>query len=310
MDTIAAVAGALEQRAAELTDCVKRAANMSGGWPYYAGKGSRIEPTCWALLALRGAWSGTDADWSAFAVPHLMFIQGCQRSDGLLTDTVQSSPNLMAEGLAACILADLFPELRATFLPRLLRGIVAIKGIKVNDTDARQNNTLQAWPWYPDTFSWLEPTAWCVLALKKFRALDTPGAADRLAEAERMMENRSCQTGGWNFGNASALGQDLRPHVPPTATALLALHDRRYQPVVMRGLAFLDQARVKEISGMALGLTALCLRIYDRDATEVEARLVLAAENTQALGNVYPMAVALHALTAAQHQARTLRVPA
>ena len=31
--------------------------NADGGWGYYAGKSSRLEPTCWALLAL-----GAEAD--------------------------------------------------------------------------------------------------------------------------------------------------------------------------------------------------------------------------------------------------------
>ena len=33
---------------------LREARNLDGGWGYYAGKSSRLEPTCWALLALGG----------------------------------------------------------------------------------------------------------------------------------------------------------------------------------------------------------------------------------------------------------------
>src|SRR5439155_4953858 len=100
-------------------------------------------------------------------------------------------------------------------LQRLLDAIAAAKGMAVDIPDPRQDNKLQGWPWMPDTFSWLEPTAWCLLALKKARA-----APARIAEAEKLIANRTCEPGGWNFGNASAVGQDLRPYVPTTALGL------------------------------------------------------------------------------------------
>ena len=35
-----------------LEAALRRGRNTDGGWGYYAGKASRLEPTCWALLAL------------------------------------------------------------------------------------------------------------------------------------------------------------------------------------------------------------------------------------------------------------------
>lgn len=303
------MAGALEQRRAEeLTARLIQQANPSGGWPYYVGKKSRLEPTCWALLALHGAWTGSETEWSRVATTHLEFVQRSQRRGGLLSDSPDAPVNLAAAGLAACTLAALSPSSRTTILPALLGGIVALKGIRVNEPDTRQDNTLQAWPWYPETFSWVEPTAWCVLALKKLKAIAPPDSAARIAEAERMLENRCCEIGGWNYGNASALGQDLRPHVPPTAMALLSLHDRRDRPFVVKSIDFLDGAQLKEQSGAALGLTALCLRVYGRDPASVEARLAEVSVQTEALGNIHSMAIALHALTGDRHQAQVFRV--
>src|SRR5262249_42902645 len=88
----------------------------------------------------------------------------------------------------------------------------------------RQDNTLQGWPWIEESFSWVEPTAWCMLAMKISSALlpDRERAA-RIDEAERLLLDRMCQTGGWNYGNSNTLGRELSAHVPTTALALLAL---------------------------------------------------------------------------------------
>jgi hypothetical protein len=293
-------------------------ANESGGWAYYSGKGSRVEPTSWALLALADTWDGEPAAWQRFAAPHLRFLRSTQRDDGLLVDVPHAPPNFTANGVAACVLAHLAavtalgpPTANDGGRPsvdRLLGGLVGVKGISVNAPDPRQDNKLQGWPWMPDTFSWLEPTCWCVLALKKTRARARNGVQARIDEADKLILNRSCEAGGWNFGNASALGQDLRPYVPTTALGLIALQDRRAEAVVGRSLAYLTQARVKEPSAMALALTALCLRIYDRAADDVEARLAEDADRAERTGNLQALAMLVYALSATQHGAKAMRV--
>jgi hypothetical protein len=281
-------------------------ANESGGWGYYSGKSSRVEPTSWALLALADTWDGEPAAWQRFAAPHLEFLKATQRDDGLLVDVPHAPPNFTANGVAACVLAS--REGGGPAIDRLIDGLVGVKGISVNAPDPRQDNKLQGWPWMPDTFSWLEPTCWCVLALKKTRARTRKGVQARIDEADKLILNRSCEAGGWNFGNASALGQDLRPYVPTTALGLIALQDRQAEAVVGRSLAYLTQARVKEPSAMALALTALCLRIYDRPADDVEARLADDADRAERTGNLQALAMMLYALSVPTHAARALRV--
>jgi hypothetical protein len=231
-----------------------------------------------------------------------------QQADGVLVDDTPRLPNFTANGLAACVLGKL-AHAEGPVLARLIDGIVAIKGVSAeNAPDLRQDNRLQAWPWMPGTFSWLEPSAWCLLALKKMRAPTRTAAESRIQEADKLIANRSVTNGGWNFGNASALGQDLRPYVPTTALALLALQDRRSDPVVERGLAFLSGARLKEPSAMALALTVLCLHIYGVPADDVEARLADDADRALRIGNLQALAMMLYALTVAEHDARALRI--
>jgi hypothetical protein len=160
----------------------------------------------------------------------------------------------------------------------------------------------------PDTFSWVEPTCWCTLALKKTRTHPRAGAESRIAEAEKLLLNRSCSVGGWNAGNASAMGQDLRPYVPTTALGLMAMQDRRSEPVVVRTVEYLRASRLAEPSALALALTALSFRIFDLPADDVESRLVNGADRAERLGNLQTLAMMLYALSAPTHGAGALRV--
>jgi hypothetical protein len=272
---------------------IATAANASGGWPYVAGKASRIEPTCWALLALQ---EGETADrGSPPLAPHLAWLAQRQRQDGLLVDQDGAPPNFTANGLAACTLSQLGRR-DASTLSRVIAALVAVKGVAVDDHDPRQDNTLQGWPWMPDTFSWLEPTAWCLLALKK-AADGAADAARRISDAERLIANRVCEGGGWNFGNASAVGQDLRPYVPTTALALIALQNRKGTPAVDRSIAWLSASRLKEPTAMALALAAIALRIHGVDTTDVEGLLQTDRDRAVSVGNVQALAMMLYALT-------------
>jgi hypothetical protein len=281
-------------------------ANGGGGWPYYSGKSSRIEPTAWALVALAATWQDNPAEWPRFLAPHLQWLAGTQRRDGLLGDVSDAPPNLTSNGLAACVLSHLGKS-DDRVLAQLVGGIADVKGVSVNLPDPRQDNKLQGWPWISGTFSWLEPTCWGVLALKKAGA-GTSTARARIDEAEKLIINRSCEPGGWNFGNASAIGQDLRPYVPTTALGLMALQDRRTEPAVGRALAWLGESKLKERSGVALSLAVLCLRIYGMPAADVESGIAADVDRAERVGNLQAIAMMLYALSTDKHDVTALRV--
>ena len=282
--------------ASRLRHTLLTSGNRDGGWPYQAGKRSRIEPTCWALLALVDSWDPASGAWTEFAAPHLRWLATTQRTDGLLADYAGAPANFTANGLAACVLAHLREVRTVVDVSKLLDTLVAAKGVSVHTPDSNQNNGLQGWPWIPETFSWLEPTCWCVLALKK-AGQRTTGAPARIQEAEQLILNRTCESGGWNFGNASVFGQDLRPYVPTTALALIALQDRRRAIEVERSAAWLRDARLKEPSAMALALTAIWLRLDGASAGDVDACLVEDIDRAERQDNLQTLAMALYALT-------------
>lgn len=281
------------------------------GWGYYAGRASRIEPTSWALLALGENWTGPGS-WVDAARPRFAFLRSRQTPGGLLSDTEPSLASLAANGLAALVCtrhADALPspDLRR----RIYDGIVALKGVRLDEVDARQNNQLQAWPWVQDTFSWIEPTAWCLTALKRLPSSERGEAVGaRVAQAEAVLENRMCVGGGWNYGNASALGQDLRAYVPTTAAGLMALHDRRGAPVVEQSLQRLVTDRLTEPGTPSLALTRIALALHDRPADDVDALLMERVEFSERDGHLQAIAMALFALTVQAHRVEALRAVA
>lgn len=281
-----------------LGELLLTARNRDGGWGYYPAKASRLEPTSWAVLARSGEGSPSEpSEW----------LLARQRADGFLDDGAGEAPNLAFNGLAAlALLTGGGPYTAAA--KRLIEAIGRTKGA-TQPTSPEQNNSLQGWSWIQDTFSWVEPTSWCLLALKKApHLLEEAQRIARIEEAERLLLDRVCETGGWNYGNARMLGQNLPAHVPTTALALLSLQDRRAEPAVQKSFAFLVGQRLDEVSGMALSLTSLCLRVYGEPAPDVDRRLREIAEGHRFFDNLHTAAMAFYSLKGADHGVAALRL--
>jgi hypothetical protein len=273
--------------------------NPDGGWAYYHGHASRLEPTCWALLALLADASTTGWDASA----HRDFLLRSQRTDGLFLEAAvgdENRPNLGFNGLAALLLLAERQLAADAARTALVSALIGNKGVKFAASWInRQDNALQGWAWIDSTFSWVEPTCWCLLALKKVTKA-MPASRDargRISEAERLLVDRCCTAGGWNYGNANMLGQDLRPYVSTTALGLLAMQDRRQDPCVVKSLDYLVQHRLAETSAMALALTLIALRTFGVPTEDVEDHLLSQWDRTAFLGNFHLIAIALYSLT-------------
>lgn len=263
--------------------------NPDGGWGYSPGKASRLEPTCWAVLALQGLvpesiLRGTIARWPS--------------RDGLLIERVGGNPNYAFHALGLLALQALQAEHAATNA-ELVRGLQRGAGVRLDEpnTSNRQDNTLQGWSWIPETFSWVEPTAWALLALKKSQGLATaPVERSRLAEAEALLVDRCCVLGGWNYGNSNMFGRELRPYVPTTAIALLALQSLTRGQALDRSLTFLSTAASIERSGYAMSIARIALTVFGRDDSGVAEALDRQVSTTCDLGYQLGAAQALYAL--------------
>lgn len=227
--------------------------NRDGGWGYVAGNSSRIEPTCWGLLALASV-KRTPID------PEPLMLW--PRREGWLIDVEGAPVNYAFNALAALALrTHRSGEAEAV---RIAQSLLEVRGVKLaQGTEIRQDNSLQGWPWIDATFSWLEPTSWCVLLLKLLRQrLPSNAVSARISVGEKMIIDRACAVGGWNYGGSNVYGQELYPYVPTTAIALLAMQDRRSEPVVTRGVDWMRKEALSEPSLNALALARLASGIY------------------------------------------------
>ena len=279
-----------------LRQALQNGRNADGGWGYYPDKTSRLEPTCWAILAL--------ASNAAFSVPGpaSKWLISCQRPSGWLVENPDWPVNIAFNALAAFTLLHHRDLAGNDVRRRLLASLLTSKGMAAGPVDSmRQDNSLQGWSWVDATFSWVEPTCWGLLALKKARAAGSVDAAGqaRIAEAERLLIDRTCQPGGWNYGNSNSFGLNLRPFVPTTALGLLAMQDRRQEDAVARGLEALETIWRDEISSTGLAHSLLCLDVYGRPMAEPLERLIEHATRTLTYRNHYGMAQAMFALSSA-----------
>jgi hypothetical protein len=139
------------------------------------------------------------------------------------------------------------------------------------------------------------------LALKRAVRLVPARATDavrsRIADGEAVLIDRVCVSGGWNFGNANAFGTNLPAHVPTSALGLLALQDKRDLPVVQRSLAFVEEHWRRELSGVALALSMICLGTYGRPTDEIATALDEQWRHTRFLGNLATTSIVRCALT-------------
>ena len=91
--------------------------------------------------------------------------------------------------------------------------------------------SVQGWPWRPENSSWVEPTAHALVALKKIQQNEVavPNLLSlnaRVAAGEKMLLDRRCGDGGWNYGNKRVWNAPLPSYPETTALALLGLQGR------------------------------------------------------------------------------------
>jgi hypothetical protein len=261
--------------------------NDDGGWGYRRGKQSRIEPTSFALIALAASEGKPDAS----------VLTRWPQASGLLIDPSATHANIAFNAIAA--LAAQYPPLGiAASAGGFIKGLLSQKGVTLPpSTTIAQDNALIGWPWVEGTFSWLEPTAWSLLALKRWvKAHPSLDAAGRIDQAERLIRDRACPTGGWNYGNPQVLDKPLEPYAATTALALIALQNRSKEPVVTRALDVVERLTSSDRSGFALALTRICLGLFARSATDVDRAIEEASADVAERGDNLAIALLLYAI--------------
>jgi hypothetical protein len=204
--------------------------NADGGWGYFPGKSSWLEPTAYAMLALHGDLASSQAlqkAWSlieTWQLPDGGWRAGAQVQDGTWV-TALAVTLCSADGKTGPMLSNGVTRLlgsegaeRSTLFQ--LMTFLGVARVEADTSHA-------AWPWRPGNASWIEPTAHTIVALKKVQEqMQARRIRDRVAEGEKMVLARRCSDGGWNHGSSRTYQIDSPSYPESTALALLALQER------------------------------------------------------------------------------------
>jgi len=285
--------------------------NPDGGWGYFPHKQSALEPTAYVVMAL-GQASGHDE----ILQNAVGFLKARQTAEGgwpiNTTDTetaVWVSPLvglsvLTTSGFdSSCQSA--FAFVLKTFGKMPKNWLLHLSEWLGYGNPANVNTNLGGWAWNPGTATWVEPTCYALLFLKRLQG-KLPGekVAVAISEAEAMVYDRTCKSGGWNYGNAQVLGEELRPYPLTTSLALIALQEYPSRIENQKSLAYLKQAIVVEKSALSLCFAGLCLDIYLQEWQNVFKQLDDIYRETQFMQSIKTAALAL--LVGQAHQGRNI----
>ena len=204
-------------------DALRRAQNPDGGWGYFPGKSSWLEPTAYAALALHGQPAG-DRAWA--------LLSSWQSPDGGWRPC--SSVNVASWGPSLCVTIAIARKEWGGPLQKGVEWLVGSSGVEsrmVNRIAARigllkseRDIGLKAWPWKPETSGWVEPTVHALVALKQASPrMSSSDLRERVRMGEAELMNVRSRDGGWNYGSPAALGVDLPSYPETTALALVGL---------------------------------------------------------------------------------------
>ena len=285
----------------EAVSLLSNSQNPDGGWGAVPGKSSNTEATALALAALqsldRGAgesaiqkakrWlterQNPDGSWPLGAG-----AKGPSWSTALAMIALSESADQQERVVKAGDWALEQEGSKPGLLANLIRALTFQKKV------VHLNEDLIGWSWTPDSFSWVEPTSYFLVALKKIKSrLPTKALHERVEQGELMIYDRMCERGGWNYGNASVYGDGLWPYPDVTAIALIALQDRRERKENQLSLRTLGDLAQSTDSGLALGWSVICLSVYGQENSELKKKLEQRFAKTKFLGETKPLALAV-----------------
>jgi len=276
--------------------------NADGGWGAVAGNASNTEATAIALLALQSAAADTPiTDKAKSWLVKRQLADGCwplndnAKGPSWSTALAMLALSGLAEHRERVVKAGNWLLERAGGKPGLLANL--IRFVKNQKKVVRLNEDLIGWPWTTDNFSWIEPTSYCLMALKKVKQqLPADKLQERIAQAELMIYDRMCDGGGWNYGNSEVYGEKLWPYPDTTALALIATQDHRERRENQLSLRLLKDLALKTDSGLALSWACVCYSLYGQDDADLKNSLADRFAKTGFLGENKTVALAVLAV--------------
>jgi hypothetical protein len=262
----------------------------------------RPDATAWGILALRLHGAG-----AVELRPARTALAGLQDPRGAVPLHPGSNAVVWPTPLVALAWHG-DPELGAS-VRAAVGFLLESGGVPLQQTpELGHDMSLRGWSWVLGTHSWVEPTALALMALE----LHGRGAHERALEARRLLLDRCLANGGWNYGNTTAFGAELRPSPDSTGVALAALAgheavERGAAESMRRSVEYLEEKwqtlQTPLVVGWALlGLSALARRPGDatvRVAETFDRERELGPYDTALLGLLLAAAAAEGGLLAA-----------
>jgi hypothetical protein len=239
---------------------------------YSPGAGVAAEPTAIAALALAVHGRGEGARKAAET---LAAMQGASGAVGIRSG--EQSPG-WPSSLAIIAWQTVDGARFRDRIDRAVSWLLANRGLAVErSAEFGHDTTLVGWAYAEQTHSWVEPTAFAVLALRAAGKANDSAAR----EGASMLLDRQLPGGGLNYGNTYVLGQLIRPHVQPTGIGLLALSgERDSSGRIAKTIMWLQRSIGAETTPMSLSWAVLGLRAHGVVVAELDDWLAVAARRT------------------------------
>ena len=248
-------------------DRLRGSVNPDDGCAYRPGLTSCAESTALACLATVGL--------SSFRYQRhagLRWLADRQRADGSVPNRDDPSSPAWTTGLAAiawCMANDGNPTSHKTHAGRAIQWLAHAHGLPVspNPDYYGHDTTLIGWSWVEGTHSWVEPTAYAVMALRA----KSQTAHPRAREGVQLLLDRTIPGGGWNYGNSKVLGNTLRPFPETTGLVLCALAGETRDVRIDESIAFLKAVLPHIRTPLSLGWGLMGLSAWNErpDGSEV-----------------------------------------
>lgn len=224
--------GAADEISARCSRALLERRVPGGGFGGRPGGQYRPDASAWATLALADTGSDPEALRGARAR-----LAADQLEDGRVPVRPEHASAAWPTPLAILAWYGSTPQrdarLRAV---GFLLGTTGVHWPPRPDAVTGHDASIRGWPWNLETHSWVEPTSLCILALEAVGQ----GDHERVHEASRMLLDRMLPGGGWNYGNTTVFGQELRPLPESTGVALNALAGRVEAARIAPSLAYLE----------------------------------------------------------------------
>jgi hypothetical protein len=282
-------------------DALRAAQNTDGGWGYFPGKESWLEPTAYAAMALAGEPEGERA-WKLLA--------SWQLADGSWKTSVKVAEPSWGTSLCVTIAIgrNEWSDAAHKGVNWLLgsagaeSGWFSVVATKIGLMKGR-NVALKSWPWKPGNSGWVEPTAHALVALKKASAKWPSGElSERVRMGEAELADVRSRDGGWNYGSPAALGSDLPSYPETTALALVGLQEKKD---LSGAFELASKMMLDTPSPLAWAWLKIAMRLHGMNPADADTAAGKNGELGKAPGDV--MITAVEALSAAEGEWSLMR---